>query len=301
MHTNSSWAMALALPLLLVSTAQAQPRETRDAVRIEKAVIVLDKPRANGNRMGWVHEDEVYAVMGRTEGWVQIQYARLRGWVRTGAVKTIDGRVHTIVATRLEVRLGPARRFRSNGTLDRGDRVAVVGGQDDWKKIWFRGHVGWILDTYLASGQLDIGKSGRGFMELPAAGPGFVSYTVASRRWGRPDLIYGLLRTGLRWRDLHPRAGRIRIGDISLRNGGNISGHVSHEGGEDVDVAPMRRDRVEAPTSVGYSTYSHGLTRDLIAEMKRQLPEELVLFNDRRIPGTTPWPNHSNHFHLRIR
>jgi uncharacterized protein YraI len=289
------------LLLLLATPALAQPAETRDAVRIEAVAQVKEAARARADRIGWVHRNEVYAVMARSPGWVQIQFARRRGWVPSGVTKAVDGRVVTIAADQQLVRLGPAARFRAVGTLHRGDRVAVVGADGDWKKIFYHGLVVWLRDTYLASGQLDTDRSRRGFMQLPASGPGFVSYAVSSRRWGTPNMVYGLIRTGLRWRELHPRAGRIRIGDISLQNGGDISGHASHEQGRDVDVAPQRRDRAEAPTSVGYASYSRSLTADLIAEMKRQLPETLVLFNDRSIRGTTPWPNHSNHFHLRIR
>jgi murein endopeptidase len=111
-------------------------------------------------------------------------------------------------------------------------------------------------------------------------------------------MVYGLERIGARW-DRERGGARMGVGDISLMNGGDISGHVSHEKGVDVDVRPQRTSG-EGPVTRFMSTYSRTRTAALQRLFRAELPVTLMLFNDTRIAGTTRWPNHDNHFHCRI-
>lgn len=143
-----------------------------------------------------------------------------------------------------------------------------------------------------------------GFVQLPASGTGYYSYTSSYRRWGTPRMVYGLIRTGKGWRAGHPSYPRIGVGDISLRYGGPISGHVSHRYGVDVDVRPVRTTG-EGPTSYGWSTYSRSRTAHLlVSHVKPNFSVRVVFFNDPALykpyGWIQYWPNHANHFHLRI-
>jgi penicillin-insensitive murein endopeptidase len=56
------------------------------------------------------------------------------------------------------------------------------------------------------------------------------------RRWGLPELVGMLERSAAKVRKKF--AGSVlRVGDLSRRGGGDVSGHHSHESGRDVDVA----------------------------------------------------------------
>jgi uncharacterized protein YgiM (DUF1202 family) len=292
------WVLGALLSLAAAPAFVEAAAGDRDAAQIERDDTAITEGRGRGARLGRADAGQVYAVVGRADGWVQIQFARSRGWVRRDRVRMVSRAVHTVVAKSLNVRAGSAPRFAKLGQLDAGAEVAVVGADGDWKKIFFRGRVAWINDTYLAKGDLDTSRSGAGFIQLPASGAGFYSYSVPGDRWGRPALVYALERAGLRLRDRgRPRFG---VGDLSLRNGGDIAGHSSHERGEDVDILPMRK-RGEGSVTRFQSAYSRPRTADLIREIRSQVPTELVLFNDSGIRGVQPWPGHDNHFHLRIR
>lgn len=211
---------------------------------------------------------------------------------------------YTVTASRLNVRTGPSTRYRVIGQLSRGQRVNTTGASGAWRKIRFAGRDAWVHGGYLrgsgAPAPQTRAVSRAGFIQLAASGPGFYSYTVASRRWGRPELVYGIERAGqvMRARGGRPRFG---VGDLSLQNGGDISGHRSHETGRDADIRPMRRDGREGPVTRFQRAYSRGLTRELIRELKTQVRERVVLFNDLFVGGVVPFPGHDNHFHLSIR
>jgi len=93
------------------------------------------------------------------------------------------------------------------------------------------------------------------------------------------------------------------VGDISLLGGGDISGHVSHEKGVDIDVRPLRDDWAEEGVLWTDSVYSRERTQELIDLFwaNSHLAVDRIFFNDEATQGTQPWLNHDNHFHVRFR
>ncbi|MBL4846192.1 MAG: penicillin-insensitive murein endopeptidase [Planctomycetes bacterium] len=214
---------------------------------------------------------------------------------------------------RLNVRTGAGTRFRVLGQLRRGDRVQVTSQSGRWKRLVYKGRTAFAWGAYLrpiarapaTSPPVPVGSGGRrssrvGFVALRASGPGFYSYKTPSRRWGKPQLVYGLERAARIWSQ-RGRRPRIAIGDISRENGGRFRPHVTHRLGEDVDIRLIRNDGREASVSRFQSAYSRSLTRESIEIVRSQIPTELILFNDRAIPGVRSYAGHDSHWHYRMR
>ena len=85
----------------------------------------------------------------------------------------------------------------------------------------------------------------------------------SDKRYGTASTIAALYEVGRIWR-LRRAAPRVGVGDISLRGGGVIDGHASHETGRDVDQRPMKNDGTEGPVTWAQAKYSHSLTQELI-------------------------------------
>jgi len=72
-----------------------------------------------------------------------------------------------------------------------------------------------------------------------------------SRRWGTPKLVETTELVLRGYRDAHPDAPRVLVGDLSRRYGGWFGarygglGHLSHQNGLDVDIYYPRLDRLE--------------------------------------------------------
>ncbi|MBX3469247.1 MAG: penicillin-insensitive murein endopeptidase [Planctomycetes bacterium] len=147
--------------------------------------------------------------------------------------------------------------------------------------------------------QINNTPSKAGYIQLPASGSGYYGYRGANARWGTPRLVYGIERIGRRFAGSN--AGDMGVGDLSLQNGGPISGHRSHQTGIDVDVRPVRTDKAKQPVTINDREYSQQHTRTLIGLFQAELQIALILFNDSKIPGVRHWPNHHNHFHARVR
>jgi murein endopeptidase len=141
--------------------------------------------------------------------------------------------------------------------------------------------------------------------QLPPDGPGYYAYARRRphHRFGRPETIGALQTIAAGWAQAHPNGPRIGIGDISLRGGGPIWGHCSHQCGIDVDIYPMRSDGQERGVRLGTAAYSQALTQELVSRIRGNgvLAVQFVLFNDATVKGVKPWPNHDDHLHVRFR
>jgi hypothetical protein len=147
--------------------------------------------------------------------------------------------------------------------------------------------------------------------QLPIEGPDWVTWNpntdstpnLPGRLYGHERTIRRIVDVLAAYRAEHPKAPLVVVGDISLRRGGSMDQHVSHQNGLDVDVYYPRRDgRLTAPTST--------------AQVDRRLSQALldrfldagarIVFvgyrTDLRGPDgvVVPYPNHENHMHVRF-
>ena len=132
-------------------------------------------------------------------------------------------------------------------------------------------------------------------------GPGIFGYYSPDKRYGTAATIAALYEVGRIWQ-LRRAAPRVGVGDISLRGGGDIDGHASHETGRDVDLRPMKNDGTEGPVTWRQATYSHSLTQELIDIIYANgvVMVKVIGFNDPNIQGCVNWVNHDNHLHVRF-
>lgn len=247
------------------------------------------------------------------------------------------GKTVTVTATQLFIRTGPGTQYRVIGTLFQGATVQVTNNSGAWfEHVQPSGLKGWSHGAYLNGGggqnlapastipggpSVNPGATGTlpgssgggtpagagnerrsraGFIQLRASGTGYYTYYTPSRKWGKPNVIYGIMRVGQRLSQGGlPQLG---VGDISAENGGRISGHASHQRGVDVDCRLMYSDRVNRAGTISHPQYSSAWTTTAIRLFRAEIPTNLVLFNDRsviRAGLSRNWPNHANHFHFR--
>jgi hypothetical protein len=170
-----------------------------------------------------------------------------------------------------------------------GLAVDGVMGSRTWERLWTR--LGVVPVPAVTT-------------QLPPEGPGYCGYAHRRphHRFGLPETIRALQAIAAGWAQAHPNGPRIGIGDLSLRGGGPIWGHSSHQCGIDVDILPMRSDGQEQGVRWDGPGYSRALTQELVDRIWRNgvLRTQFVLFNDAAVKGVKPWPNHDNHLHVRF-
>ena len=123
------------------------------------------------------------------------------------------------------------------------------------------------------------------------------------RLYGNEHTIRAILSAVGGYRTAHPDAARVVVGDISLRDGGRMDQHVSHQNGLDVDVYYPRRDRyLSAPITA--SQVDRALTQDLLNRFIAAGAQVVFVGFGTGLHGPSgvvvPYPNHENHMHVRF-
>ena len=157
----------------------------------------------------------------------------------------------------------------------------------------------------------------RNAVQLPAESFDFVTWDPALkqtpnrgwRRWGTPKLVETTEIVLRGYRDAHPDAPRVLVGDLSRRRGGWFGarygglGHASHRTGLDVDVYYPRRDRRERaarrPDQV-----DQALAQDLVDRFVEAGAIKVYVGPRVRLSGrrgvVTPLVYHDDHLHVRL-
>ena len=134
---------------------------------------------------------------------------------------------------------------------------------------------------------------------LPASGPGFYCKNPG-RQYGRKETLRAVTTIAAEWQRRHPNGPRIGITDISLRGGGPMSPHKSHQRGTDVDIRPVRNDGKDEPVNFTMPVYSRQLTQELVDLIKNNPVVQVsrVFFNDPQVKGVSPLAGHHDHMHV---
>jgi murein endopeptidase len=177
------------------------------------------------------------------------------------------------------------------------------------------------LPEYPAAPSRALGRPTRGRLvrgvQLPEAGPDHLTWDPVLkqspsrpwRRWGTDRLVRVVLRVLREYREAHPDAPPVLVGDLSRPEGGDFSarfgglGHASHQNGLDVDVYYPRRDRLprapRRPAQVDRRLASALVHRFAEASARYVfVGPSLGLPRPRRI--VQPLVHHDDHLHFRL-
>lgn len=130
------------------------------------------------------------------------------------------------------------------------------------------------------------------------------------RRWGTDDLVRTTLRVLRDFATDHPKAPRVGVGDLSLKEGGDFGpevsggiGHGSHQNGLDVDVYyPLDSGTERAPLTIDEVDVE--LAQDLVDRFVEAGAVKVFVGPNLPLTGppgvVVPLVNHDNHLHARF-
>lgn len=294
------------------------PRTTSFAIRYVAVTSIDVRSGPNPaypivDRLPWALRVEVTSIVGT---WAKISEP-VSGYVPAAGLSSMRPNPtgsHFVTIQELNVRSGPGVDFSILDRLGFGDRVKVLETKSGWARIG-EPIGGWVSVSYLSTTNPDPGPgvtvppednpyglpvSTKGYLQLPERGIGFRCQSPFTRRWGTPRLVNGIIALGMRM----AKHGRIIVGDISFKHGGQISGHNTHRKGVDADLALLRNDGKDSSIGGTYywsSWYSRDLNQTLVREMHDIFDVDVIYLNDKGVYGTNWYPNHDDHHHLRIR
>jgi LysM repeat protein len=181
-----------------------------------------------------------------------------------------------------------------------------------------------------------VGSPGRG--ELVNArrlrpGSGYAVREPA-RAWGTDETVRGVVAAFASARSEHPSAPRVWVHDLSLRDGGPIDDHRSHQSGRDVDIAYPQKQcpsqlcgfrRLgpgELDAALAWTLLRYWLERDLLEAVFIDYRLQAPLYREARARGASAaelarwfqyprgrsqslavirhFPKHADHMHVRF-
>jgi hypothetical protein len=150
-----------------------------------------------------------------------------------------------------------------------------------------------------------------GGTELPTKGRDWVTWnpvtdSVPNRPWrlfANEHTIRTVISVIEAYRAAHPDAPRVVVGDVSLKGGGPMDEHASHQNGLDVDVYYPRLDHtLRAPTAT--AQIDHALAQDLLDRFVAAGAQMVFVGFSAGLHGPSgvviPYTNHENHMHVRF-
>ena len=88
-----------------------------------------------------------------------------------------------------------------------------------------------------------VGSPSRGALKAARRLPRHPAYVIRERgrAWATDETIRGIVKAFDHVRSRHPKAARLKVHDLSLRRGGPMTDHRSHQSGRDADIAYFQR------------------------------------------------------------
>jgi murein endopeptidase len=158
---------------------------------------------------------------------------------------------------------------------------------------------------------VSIGSPGHGRLVhgvlFPAGGPDHFAWNFRAQRiggsdrtrWGNCTVVRAVLLGLAAYHRRNPDAPPVAVGDMSLRGGGDIDGHSTHENGRQIDLYFPRRDRrLSEPHTVAQVDLR--LSRELVRAMLDAGAYRVLIGPHIRIAtpaGVVRWPHHDDHLH----
>ncbi len=131
------------------------------------ALWVRTGPSTSYDQVQALNQGTVVKVVGESNGWYQIEYNGISGWMSGKYLEKVDGSTTggstggkapettidktfevVVSASSLNVRTGPSTDYGKIGSLSNGQRVTVIGESNGWYKINYNGQEGWISAGY---------------------------------------------------------------------------------------------------------------------------------------------------------
>jgi uncharacterized protein YgiM (DUF1202 family) len=243
-----------------------------EAVEISASIPVRSGPGLAYAEIGTAGPGQAYVSTETRSHWRKIGWSREEGWIPAYAAVLRSAAIDRVTNAWLNVRTGPATSFAAIDSVPAGSRWAAVAFSGSWHRIWFAGQPAWISGTMVSTSDFGAppAASSAGFVKLPASGPGFVRRCGANNpdhAWGTPELVNGLIAAAEAWAAARPDYPAVRVGDLSLPQGGVFEGHVTHRGGLDADLFLLRSDASsDGALDVYDPAYSSARTREWIVD-----------------------------------
>ena len=156
--------VSLAIIIIIVIFSSHTPAHVSASNLVEVSTNILNVRATNsttGAVLTQVRKGERYEVLERKGDWIKIKVSNsLEGWVADFLVTSVSdvntsissstGKNGTITTDGLRVRSGPGTTHSVITVLSKNNQVTVLETKDNWVKIRFNSHEGWVSKDFIS-------------------------------------------------------------------------------------------------------------------------------------------------------
>lgn len=137
-------------------TANATSREIKLGVGFVEAssLRLRSQPSKTSTTLDYAYDQEVIVVLAKTGDWYKVNYNLQTGYMHKDYVRLVTrenaelgyGRIN---GSSVNVRSGPGTTYNSVARANSGDRAYIIGINNQWFKVIYGSHIGYIRSDYL--------------------------------------------------------------------------------------------------------------------------------------------------------
>lgn len=118
------------------------------------ALRLRSKPSTSASTLDTAPRGEIVVVSGKTGSWYKVIYDLTEGYMHesyldTHTKKNVELGYGRVNANKVNVRSGPGTSHKAVDQANSGDKAYIIGFNNQWYKVIFGDHIGYIRSDYL--------------------------------------------------------------------------------------------------------------------------------------------------------
>ena len=118
------------------------------------ALRLRAKPSASAATLDTAPRGEIVVISGKTGSWYKVTYDLTEGYMHesyltTSTRKNVELGYGSVTTNKVNVRSGPSTSYTSLAKANQGDQAYIIGFNNQWYKVIYNSHVGYIRSDYL--------------------------------------------------------------------------------------------------------------------------------------------------------
>lgn len=282
--------IGIILCLLLITWSFPVTASTKEVIVNENYLNLRSGPGTNYDKLGQVHQNEQYPIVGQEGDWVEIQLDGYTAWISTdyvtiqedsseqqvknvGLDHSVDQTSITIPFEKTHIRNGPSTDDEIIYFAEKGETLSVIGKTDNWLKVKNDTMEGYVLADLVKDEikETSEGLKGKTIVLDPGHG-GFDSGAISPTNVLEKDLAYktaDILAQELTMLGAIVITTREEDTFASLASRATLSNTVH----ADAFISLHYNSVPDLPTVTGISTY---YSHEQYAELARYMQQEII-------------------------
>ena len=118
------------------------------------ALRLRSQPSTSGTTLTYAPKDDYVVIFGKTGQWYQVSYNLTTGYMHesyltTSTRKNVELGYGSVSGDQVNIRSGPGTSYSSLAKADMGEQAYIIGFNNQWYKVIYDRHIGYIRSDYL--------------------------------------------------------------------------------------------------------------------------------------------------------